>query len=300
MIALATGWNDTLKAQNFVGVGRSSADSSTIDYQSVVPLSGSLRQGAHGRHPGGHRPSVRLGRRDPGGGRDTDADIHRAPRLLRCQRRQRRRADGERPGRQAGGPAATSLRLAAEHGRPGPDADRHRHPDLVRGASAGQVAHITRNGTALPDVTTGADGSFTFSDTPPAEATYTYAELRGGRDARDGEHDDPRPGVQAGHLGQSDRSGDGHPRAEADGVRQALRLSPSAAGGVVEVTKTDLGHTSGTALADAKVSADGSFTFSDTPQIGGANTYKVTYGGDVSHKPGSAARPSRSPGPRRP
>jgi hypothetical protein len=72
-------------------------------------------------------------------------------------------------------------------------------------------------------------------------------------------------------------------------VSGTLSGAPFAAGGVVKVTKTDLANTSGTTLPDAKVAADGSFTFSDTPQIGGANTYRVTYGGDVSHKAGSTS-----------
>lgn len=128
VIALATGYNPTLQAQNFVGVGRSSmrlvGDRLPVgDPTQHRPAAGH----SSGRHPGGGRPSVRLDRRNAGDGRDTDADVHRAPGLLRCHRRQRRRTDGERPGRQRGGtpgPGTESGDVAPahrpRHGRPGP------------------------------------------------------------------------------------------------------------------------------------------------------------------------------------
>ncbi|WP_377267590.1 choice-of-anchor D domain-containing protein [Peterkaempfera sp. SMS 1(5)a] len=47
VVALATGWNSTLRMQNFVGVGYSTPGSAVIDYRSAVRLSTSLRQGTH-------------------------------------------------------------------------------------------------------------------------------------------------------------------------------------------------------------------------------------------------------------
>lgn len=149
---------------------------------------------------------------------------------------------------------------------------------------AGQVAHITRNGTALRDVTTKADGSFTVTDTPPAEGTYTYAASYAG--------DTTHETASASNLVQVAKVSTSVTLSAPATATRAQKLtvsgtpsgSPFATGGVVKVTKTDLSHPSGTALADAKVAANGSFTFTDTPQIGGANTYKVSYGGDISHK----------------
>jgi hypothetical protein len=40
--------------------------------------------------------------------------------------------------------------------------------------TGGQTLHVTSNGVALPDVTTAADGSFSFTDTPKNKGTYTY------------------------------------------------------------------------------------------------------------------------------
>ncbi|WP_329597626.1 choice-of-anchor D domain-containing protein [Streptomyces pseudovenezuelae] len=290
VIALATGWNNTLKAQNFVGVGRSSAGSSVIDYQSLVPLGTSLRQGTHQvdiQVAAGHLyvwidgaqvvdatatlPSTALLAFSGATGDSADLQTVSGPVVSE------------------GPPAATSLHLTAPStGVPG-------RPLTVTGTltssaalPAGQVAHLTRNGTALPDVTTQADGSFTFTDTPPAEGTYTYAASYAGDDTH--ETAAATSLVQVSKLATSvtvtapATAG----RAQKLTVSGTLSGSPFPTGGVVKVTKTDLAHPSGTALADAKVSANGSFTFTDTPQIGGANTYKVAYGGDISHKPGSS------------
>jgi hypothetical protein len=290
VIALATGWNNTLKTQNFVGVGRSSAGSSTIDYQSVVPLSSSLRQGTH-------QVDVQVATGHLYVWVDGTQVVDATPTLTSTALLAFSGANADSSDVQTvsgpvvseGAPAATSLHLTAPStGVPG-------RPLTVSGTltssvalPAGQVAHITRNGTALPDVTTKADGSFAFTDTPPAEGTYTYAASYAG--------DATHATASATSLVQVSKPATSvsltapatATRAQKLTVSGTLSGSPFAAGGVVKVTKTDLAHPSGTALADAKVAADGSFTFSDTPQIGGANTYKVTYGGDISHKPGSA------------
>jgi hypothetical protein len=290
VIALGTGYNTTLKAQNFVGIGRSSAGSSTLTYQSVVPLSTSLRQGTHqvdvqvatghvyvwidGTQVVDATPTLTPTALLAFSGANTDsADVQTLSGPVIAQ-----------------GPAATtSLHLTT------PSTAVPGRPLTVTGTltssaalPAGQPVHITRNGTALPDVTTKADGSLTFTDTPPAEGTYTYAASYAG----DATHDPANATslVQASKLATTVTmtAPATSTRAQKLTVSGTLSGSPFATGGVVKVTKTDLAHPSGTALPDAKVAANGSFTFTDTPQIGGANTYKVAYGGDVSHKPGSS------------
>jgi hypothetical protein len=72
-------------------------------------------------------------------------------------------------------------------------------------------------------------------------------------------------------------------------VSGQLSSGPYPSGEVVHVTRTDLGHTTGTALPDAPLSADGTFSISDTPQIGGANTYQVSYPGDAAHQAATAS-----------
>lgn len=47
VVALDTGWNSTLRMQNFVGVGYTTAGATGITYTAVAKLSTSLRQGTH-------------------------------------------------------------------------------------------------------------------------------------------------------------------------------------------------------------------------------------------------------------
>ncbi|MFJ6211854.1 hypothetical protein ACIQGZ_00705 [Streptomyces sp. NPDC092296] len=58
---------------------------------------------------------------------------------------------------------------------------------------------------------------------------------------------------------------------------------------VVHITRTDLAHPGGVALPDAPLSADGSFRFGDTPQVGGDNTYRVGFDGDALQQAASAS-----------
>ncbi|WP_201452594.1 Ig-like domain repeat protein [Streptomyces sp. HM190] len=61
------------------------------------------------------------------------------------------------------------------------------------------------------------------------------------------------------------------------------------AGVKLTVTRTDLENTSGKALAAVTVAADGTYSFSDTPTVGGKVKYTVRYAGDADHAPGSAS-----------
>ncbi|WP_329246734.1 choice-of-anchor D domain-containing protein [Streptomyces canus] len=295
VIAFATGWNNTLKAQNFVGIGRSSAGSSVIDYQSVIPLGTSLRQGTHQvdiQVAAGHLyvwiDGTQVADATPtltstallafSGATGDSADLQTVSGPIVSE------APPAPPPK-----AGTSLHLTAPStGVPGRPLTLHGTLESTAAPAAGQVVRLTRNGTALPEVTTAADGSFTFADTPSAEGTYTYAASYTG----DATHEAASATglVQVAKLPTAvtltapATAG----RAAALTVSGKLSGAPFIAGEVVKVTKTDLAHASGVALADAKVATDGSFKLTDTPQIGGANTYKVSYGGDVSHKSGSS------------
>ncbi|MFD5594551.1 hypothetical protein [Streptomyces griseorubiginosus] len=67
-------------------------------------------------------------------------------------------------------------------------------------------------------------------------------------------------------------------------VSGQLSAAPYSSGEVVHVLKSDLAHPTGIALPDAPLSADGTFRVADVPQVGGANTYSVTYPGDSTHQ----------------
>jgi len=291
VVAFDTGWEEKLQAMNFVGVGTSSAGSSTIDYQSTVTLATALRQGTHQMDvlvEAGHvyvwidgtqvldatpksLPSSAL--LALSGGTGDSADAQTVSGLVVSQ--------GPPPTPKAS--VALDL-IAPGTAVPGRSLTVNGTLASAEALAAGRTVRVTRNGTALTEVSTAADGSFKFTDTPPAEGTYTYAASYAG----DATHETATATalVQAAKLPTTVAlSAPGSaPRATALTVTGTLSGAPFTTGQVVKVTKTDLGHTSGVALADAKVAANGTFTFKDTPQIGGANTYKVSYAGDVSHR----------------
>ncbi|MEV6613163.1 hypothetical protein AB0N31_04615 [Streptomyces sp. NPDC051051] len=62
---------------------------------------------------------------------------------------------------------------------------------------------------------------------------------------------------------------------------------PYAAGRTVTVSRKDAAHSTPVTWT-TPVAADGTITVKDTPDIGGANTYTVTYPGDASHKAATA------------
>ncbi|NEA62856.1 hypothetical protein [Streptomyces sp. SID12488] len=68
-----------------------------------------------------------------------------------------------------------------------------------------------------------------------------------------------------------------------------LTDAPYASGETVTVTRADAGHTSTPVRWKSVVGADGKFTIKDTPTIGGANTYTVSYPGDASHQAATAS-----------
>jgi hypothetical protein len=65
-------------------------------------------------------------------------------------------------------------------------------------------------------------------------------------------------------------------------------LTPPA-GTPLSVTRTDLESPAGKALAPVKLAADGAFSFTDTPYVGGTVTYKVAYAGDATYTAASAS-----------
>ncbi|MET7732944.1 hypothetical protein ABZT02_16460 [Streptomyces sp. NPDC005402] len=67
-------------------------------------------------------------------------------------------------------------------------------------------------------------------------------------------------------------------------VSGQLSAAPYPSGETVHVVRNDLAHPAGVTLPDAPLSADGTFRVADVPQVGGANTYTVTYPGDSGHQ----------------
>ncbi|WP_232838786.1 YncE family protein [Streptomyces geranii] len=61
------------------------------------------------------------------------------------------------------------------------------------------------------------------------------------------------------------------------------------AGVRLSVTRTDLETPNGRALPSVTVKPDGTYSFTNTPPVGGTVTYKVSYAGDATHTPVSAS-----------
>ncbi|MEV5607840.1 Ig-like domain repeat protein [Streptomyces sp. NPDC052225] len=65
---------------------------------------------------------------------------------------------------------------------------------------------------------------------------------------------------------------------------------PLPAGSALTVTRTDAESPGGKALPTVTVAANGSYSFTDTPQAGGPVTYRVAYAGDAQHTAVSVSR----------
>ncbi|MCX4575276.1 hypothetical protein OHB41_19210 [Streptomyces sp. NBC_01571] len=156
---------------------------------------------------------------------------------------------------------------------------------------AGATLKITRDGTDLPDATVGADGSFSITDTRQDEGTYTYEVSYAG----DATH---RPATTALTVGVS-RLGTSIPYPEFSSaaphevaftgtVMTDLSRGPFAQGDTVEVTRTNEDTHESTRLPAAPVDpATGRFTVTDDPGTAGWFTYRLSFGGDITHQPGA-------------
>ncbi|MFD4413645.1 MULTISPECIES: hypothetical protein [unclassified Streptomyces] len=65
--------------------------------------------------------------------------------------------------------------------------------------------------------------------------------------------------------------------------------APYGSGETVTVSRTDAAHTTTPVQWTAPVGTDGTVTVKDTPSIGGADTYTVSYPGDASHQAATAS-----------
>ncbi|WP_327122092.1 hypothetical protein OG206_32185 [Streptomyces sp. NBC_01341] len=156
---------------------------------------------------------------------------------------------------------------------------------------AGATLKVTRDGTDLPDATVCADGSFSITDTRQDEGTYTYEVTYAG----DATH---RPATTSLTVGVS-RLGTSIPYPEFSSaaphkvaftgtVMTDLSRGPFAQGDTVQVTRTNEDTHESTQLPAAPVDpATGRFTVTDDPGTAGWFTYRLSFGGDITHQPGS-------------
>ncbi|MFD9460559.1 Ig-like domain repeat protein [Streptomyces sp. NPDC060027] len=161
---------------------------------------------------------------------------------------------------------------------------------------AGTSLTVTRtdaqspSGKALAPVTTGEDGTFSFTDTPSVEGDAKYAVSYAG----DASH---APGSATRTVAVTRSATTVTVSAPATATRaksltvtgKVANADALPAGTALTVKRTDLESPSGKALASVKTKADGTFSFTDTPSAGGDVKYAVSYAGDASRAAGSGS-----------
>ncbi|MFC8508510.1 Ig-like domain repeat protein [Streptomyces sp. NPDC057411] len=155
---------------------------------------------------------------------------------------------------------------------------------LPAGASVevSRVDAANPDGTALGTQTLGANGEFSFADTPNAVGTFTYKVTYAG----DAEHASAT-GTAVVRAAQATstllvKAPSTAPVLKPLTVSGSLTSSEALpAGTPVAVTRFDVENPSGKSLGNKTIGATGAFSFADTPTAAGNVTYKVTYAGDT-------------------
>ncbi|MFH9981856.1 hypothetical protein ACH4ND_21915 [Streptomyces sp. NPDC017179] len=148
----------------------------------------------------------------------------------------------------------------------------------------------TEETVQLPSVPVDPAGTrFTVTDAPGSAGWFTYILSYAG----DATHEPTSSGIS---LTISPYAPDLTLKAPAAAPRGAAlsfggRLSdaPYGSGQKVTVSRTDAAHTKTPVKWTVPVGADGTISVKDTPSIGGAHTYTVSYPGDASHRPATAS-----------
>ncbi|MET9954777.1 Ig-like domain repeat protein [Streptomyces sp. NPDC006339] len=161
---------------------------------------------------------------------------------------------------------------------------------------AGTAVEVTRvdaanpEGTSLGGQTLGANGAFSFTDTPTVAGSITYKVTYAG----DAEHA-AATGTAVVRAAQATSSVVVNAPTTAP-VLKPLTVTGTAtstealpAGTPVAVTRFDVENPQGKALGTKTLAANGAFSFADTPTAAGNVTYKVTYAGDTQRAAASGS-----------
>jgi sugar lactone lactonase YvrE len=154
---------------------------------------------------------------------------------------------------------------------------------------AGAALEVTRDGAALPGVTLGADGTFTFTDVQQDEGAYTYQVAYPG----DATH---RPATASltvhvaklptGVVGTDIASANPGSVVFTGHLSSQLGLGTFPQGTTVQVARRDEATRRTVPLGSVPVDpATLRFTVTDAPGAAGTFTYVLTYAGDTTHQP---------------
>ncbi|ELP69856.1 hypothetical protein PV735_06455 [Streptomyces turgidiscabies] len=148
----------------------------------------------------------------------------------------------------------------------------------------------TQTTAQLPSVQVDpATTEFKVTDTPGTAGRFTYHLSYAGDATHEATSSDAAVQVSPYTPALTLKAPATATRAAALTFTGALSDAPYTAGETVTVTRTDAGHTSTPVRWTSVVGTDGKVTIKDTPSVGGANTYTVSYPGDASHQAATAS-----------
>jgi hypothetical protein len=148
----------------------------------------------------------------------------------------------------------------------------------------------TQETTQLPSVTVDpATTEFTVTDDPDRAGRFTYHLSYAGDATHQPTSSDASVQVSPYAPALTLNAPATATRGSALTFSGALSDAPYDNDETVTVTRTDAAHTTTPAQWTVPVGTGGTITVKDTPSIGGANTYTVSYPGDASHKAATAS-----------
>ncbi|WP_436525361.1 hypothetical protein [Actinoplanes sp. HUAS TT8] len=150
---------------------------------------------------------------------------------------------------------------------------------------------VTRSGRPLGTFEANSNRDFSFTDTPPAEGTWTYEVSYAGTSTH--LPTTTTTSVEVSRMASTLTLAGPTSATLAKPLTITGKLaSPLAltAGSTVSISRIDLEHPTGIALGARTVAADGSFAVTDTPTAGGPVVYQVAFAGDYTHTPASTTK----------
>ncbi|MGC0327021.1 hypothetical protein RKD23_000011 [Streptomyces sp. SAI-170] len=148
-----------------------------------------------------------------------------------------------------------------------------RHVNVYKQGANTPVRRFDTGTSSIGEVAWAPDGSRLFA-LAGTDGTYTLKALAG-----------PTLSVPTITVNAASTATRAKPLTVTGKVTATVKLP---AGTLLKVTRTDMEHPDGATLPAAKLKADGTYAFSDTPYSGGTVTYRVSYAGDAEHTTASA------------
>lgn len=143
----------------------------------------------------------------------------------------------------------------------------------------------TQETVPLPSVTVDpATTEFTVTDAPGSAGRFTYHLSYAGDATHEPTASDASVQVSPYAPALTLKAPTTATRGAALSFGGTLGDAPYNSGETVTVSRTDAAHTTTPVTWTAPVGTDGTITVKDTPSVGGANTYTVSYPGDASHQ----------------